>query len=108
MSSHQHEVSLFAPLVIMIRHIHRVNKGGATSLLGGLRTAVTIVMAYSVEGRRIRSRLTKISREGKQRDVSLSTIRKHANDVGKCIGKLEELATELAEKYLQEPGGHDQ
>ncbi|PBB39616.1 hypothetical protein [Mesorhizobium sp. WSM3868] len=27
MSSHQHEVSLFAPLVIMIRHLHRVNKG---------------------------------------------------------------------------------
>lgn len=40
------------------------------------------VMAYSVECRRINSRLTKISREGKQRDVSLSTIRKHANDVG--------------------------
>ncbi|MEY9536890.1 hypothetical protein [Sinorhizobium fredii] len=29
-----------------------------------------IVMAYSVEGRRISSCLTKISREGKQRDVS--------------------------------------
>ncbi|MDW9609413.1 hypothetical protein GOA59_32010 [Sinorhizobium meliloti] len=61
-----------------------------------------IVMAYSVEGRRISSRLTKISREGKQRDVSLTTIRKHAEDVGRCIGKMEELATELVEKYLQD------
>lgn len=61
-----------------------------------------IVMAYSVEGRRISSRLTKISREGKQRDASLTTIRKHAEDVGRCIGKMEELATELVEKYLQD------
>lgn len=60
-----------------------------------------IVMAYSVEGRRISSRLTKISREGKQRDISLTTIRKHAEEVGSCIGKMEELANELAEKYLE-------
>ncbi|WP_234841635.1 hypothetical protein [Sinorhizobium meliloti] len=58
-----------------------------------------IVLAYSVEGARINSRLTKISREGKQRDVSLSTIRKHADDVGQCIGKLEELATELSANH---------
>jgi hypothetical protein len=60
-----------------------------------------IVMAYSVEGRRISSRLTKISREGKQRNISLTTIRKHAEEVGSCIGKMEELANELAEKYLE-------
>lgn len=68
---------------------------------GWFAAAPPIVMAYSVEGRRISSRLTKISREGNQRDVSLTTIRKHADDFGRCIGKMGELTTELTEKNFR-------
>lgn len=59
-----------------------------------------LIVAYEVRDRRISSRLTKISKRGRQTDVNRNDIIDHIRSIGEILGKLDEMIAELAEKYL--------
>lgn len=58
-----------------------------------------LVISLSVKGDKIASKLTRISRQGKEHELSIEKIEAHVNAIGSVLGDLEFLAQDLDLKY---------
>lgn len=61
-----------------------------------------VVMSLSVQGSRIKPHLSRLSRKGEVRDLSLDDVIAHINAVGALQSELEDFSTDLALKYDSE------
>jgi len=59
-----------------------------------------LVTSITLEGKKIKWSMHRVSRSGKRVDVTVDSIRQHADDVGEVLGKIEELSEQLTERYL--------
>jgi hypothetical protein len=58
-----------------------------------------LVTSYSFDGKKLRLSIKQIDRGGKQKPVSIQTIKAHLSHIGKILDELEEAGLALSSKY---------
>lgn len=63
-----------------------------------------LVMHFGVKGSKLTMKVQRVMRDGAQRDVTIEGIKAHVENVTATLEKLEEIQTDLAEKYQTATG----